>query len=56
MAFFCKNAQEEALKNIAKQMAIANELALLRELREHGAISTDNYTETLRNLEKSIYR
>ena len=56
MAFFCKNAQEEALKEIAKQMAIANELEILRELRECDAIVEDNYTEMLRNLEKHIYK
>jgi hypothetical protein len=56
MAFFCKNAQEEALKEIAHQMRIDNEYKLLHELHEYGAISDGNYIETLRNLEKHIYR
>lgn len=56
MTFFCKNAQEEALKIIARQMMIDNEFKILHELRQTGAISEDNYIEMLRRLEKNIYK
>lgn len=44
--------QTETLKNIARQMAIANRLNLLRELHELGAITTEVYTSELRAMEK----
>lgn len=56
MAFFCKNAQEEALKGIEKQMAIANALECLRELHKVGAISDENYAEEVRNIERHVYK
>lgn len=52
MGFFCRNAQEEALKNIAREMAITNEFELLRELRQHDAISEETYIAKLRELWK----
>ena len=52
MGFFCQNAQEEALKEIAKQMAIANEIELIRELRKRNAISEEAAIKRLRELFK----
>ena len=52
MAFFCRNAQEEALKEIAIQMKITNEFELIRELYKHGAISKEIYVKSLKELMK----
>ena len=52
MGFFCRNAQEEALGEIARQMKVTNEFELLRELRNCGAISEEYYIEKLRGLWK----
>ena len=52
MGYFCRNAQEEALKNIAREMKIANEMKALRELLDHGAISEEDYIKHLRSLWK----
>ena len=54
MTFFCRNAQEEALKEIAKQMRIANEFDIIRELRNSGAMSNEQYIELLKKLEKGV--
>ena len=50
MAFFCKNAQEEALKEIAWQMKIANILNIERELYEKGAVSEELHIKSLKEL------
>lgn len=53
MAFFCKNAQEESLREIAIQMRFANKFELLRELYKSGAITQKEYTEDLLKLYES---
>lgn len=50
MSFFCKNAQEEALKNIAWQMKVDNSIKLASQLREVGEISEEQYVEILKEL------
>ena len=52
MSYFAMNAQEEALKEIARQMAIANSTNLLRELYNAGAISNKDFTEKMQQLQK----
>lgn len=52
MAFFCKNAQEEALKGIEYQMWVANEFNLIRELHGIGVLSEEKYIEGLKKLAK----
>lgn len=50
MSFFCKNAAEEALKEIARQMRIDNTIKTLRELHEIGAITKEEYAKQMRKL------
>lgn len=50
MSFFCKNAAEEALKEIARQMRIDNTYKVLRALYEVGNISKEEYVKQLRKL------
>lgn len=52
MAFFCRNAQEEALKEIAWQMKIKNELEMVHELHAQGGMSDELYIKTLREFLK----
>lgn len=52
MSYFCQNAQEAALKEIAIQMKVRNEFELLQELRRHDAISEEVYLKKLRELYK----
>ena len=53
MSYFATNAQEEALKEIAKQMRITNSINLLHELRVRNEIPSDEYIEKLKQLLKS---
>ena len=50
MVFNCQNAQEESLKEIARQMTITNNLELLRELYRMKAITKEKYIDELRGL------
>jgi hypothetical protein len=52
MAYFCANAQEEALKEVAMQMKIANIFEMSRELHKNGAISDETYIESVKELMK----
>lgn len=52
--FMPHNAQDEALKEIAKQMAIANEIELMRELRKRSAMSEEECIERLIKLFKIV--
>lgn len=52
MAFFCKDAGEEALKEIAWQMKIKNEFEIARELHAQGGVSDELYIKTLREFLK----
>lgn len=52
MAFFCKNAQEEALRELARQVWIRNEIDVLRDLRNAGAITDEQYIEKLQRIWK----
>ena len=54
MDFVCQNVQEKALKEIAKQMAIANEIEILRELRHRNAVSEKACIDRLRELFKIV--
>ena len=47
MSYFCKNAQEEALKGIEKQMWIKNKLELLNIRYQLGAITKEEYLEKI---------
>ena len=55
MAFFCMNAQEEALREIAIQMKVSNEFKVLQELRDLEAITDEDYIERLRRLYKRAH-
>lgn len=50
MSFFCKNAAEEALKEIARQKRIDNAYKTLRALYEAGGIAQEEYVKHLRKL------
>lgn len=50
MSYFAANAQEEALQKIAREMNLANNLELLRELHRMGAISSNEYIVELKRL------
>lgn len=50
MSFFCKNAAEESLREIARQMRIDNTYKTLRALYEAGGISKEEYVKQLRKL------
>lgn len=50
MAFFCKNAQEEALKEIARQMKLTNAFEVVRELRKHDGITEAEYISILKDI------
>ena len=52
MSHFAKNLQEEALREIARQMAVTNRIELLRELHNAGEISDEKFTENLKTLLK----
>lgn len=52
MAFFCKDAGEEALKEIAWQMKVANILDIERELYAKGAVSEEQHIKSLKELMK----
>lgn len=52
MAFFCKNAAEEALKGIERQMNIYNTIMLLKELRAAGSIDDEEYKKRLESVWK----
>lgn len=52
MSYFCRNAQEEALKEIARQMRITNSMNLLTELRNRFEISEEEYIAKLKMLLK----
>lgn len=47
MAFFCQNATEEALKEIARQMNIYNAVTLLKELHTAGSIDDEEFKRRL---------
>lgn len=49
---YIDSINSETLKNIARQMAIANKINLLRELYELGAISKEEYVNSMTKLEK----
>jgi hypothetical protein len=53
MSFFCKNAQEEALKEIAWQMKIRNIFDMIHELHELGDISDEAYIKDVKELMKT---
>lgn len=50
MGFFARNAQEEALAEIARQMSITNAIEALRELHAVRAISEKEYIEKMQQL------
>lgn len=52
MAFFCTNAQEEALKAIAREMTIANTVKVVRELHDNGALTDEEYIKSLKEILK----
>lgn len=52
MAFFCQNATEESLKEIAKQMNIYNTIMLLKELHAAGSIDAEEYKKRLESVWK----
>ena len=52
MAYFCKNATEEALKGIEKQMNIYNTILLLKELHATGSIDDEEYKKRLESVWK----
>ena len=52
MSYFAMNAQEEALREIARQMTITNSMNLLRELYNAGVISNKDFTEKMQQLLK----
>lgn len=52
MGYFAKNLQEESLREIARQMGVANRIELLRELHNVGAISDEEFAEKLKTLLK----
>ena len=52
MGFFCTNAQEEALKEIAWQMKITNKFEMIRELHEQGAVSDTEYIKSIQEILK----
>lgn len=47
MAYFCKNATEEALRGIERQMNIYNTIMLLKELHAAGSIDNKEYKKRL---------
>jgi hypothetical protein len=50
MSYIPISATDEALLEIAEEMRIANNLELLRELRNCKVISTTEYIESLKEL------
>lgn len=55
MSFFCMNAQDEALREIAIQMKVDNEFRLLQELRHLDAITEEFYITKLKELWKRAH-
>lgn len=50
MGYFCRNAQEEALKGIERQMYLSNHINALRDLYYNGGISQEKYIEELKKI------